>query len=278
MDFPFRLAAIDLDDTLLGPDKQVSAANRMALAHLRSHNVRIVLASGRRHQNMARFHQQLNLGGYLISAQGALAKHAETGEIVYDAGVEAGLGREILEEGVARGLSVIAYHEEAVYGHGPAEYLREYARLSGDAVTERGLDEFSGKDMEKVLWAGEPGRIAELMPTARDKYAGRADTVITEPMFLEFTRHGVHKASALVALSKYLGIEQREVVAFGDGNNDVAMLKWAGLGVAMHHARASAKEAADMVASDGDPETSFARAVAAMFIQARVVGAAKGMA
>jgi len=55
--FPFRLAAIDLDDTLLGPDKQISAANAAAVSTLRDREVRIILASGRRHENMLRFHQ-----------------------------------------------------------------------------------------------------------------------------------------------------------------------------------------------------------------------------
>src|SRR5271170_3494809 len=210
--FPFRLAVIDLDDTLLGPDKQVSTANRSAIEQLRAHNVRIVLASGRRHENMARFHRLLDLTGYIISAQGALAKHAETGEIVYDAGLDADLGREIIEEGATKETAVICYHERAVYGHGPGDYLREYTRLSGDHVEECTLAELIDQHMEKVLWAGDPTRIGELAPGARERYAGRADTVVTEPQFLEFTAHGVHKGSALAALSQHLGIERQEVV------------------------------------------------------------------
>ena len=69
--FAYRLAAIDLDDTLLGPDKQISAANLAAIQKLRGFGVQIVLASGRKHENMARFHAVLGGTGYIISGQGA---------------------------------------------------------------------------------------------------------------------------------------------------------------------------------------------------------------
>src|ERR1700760_4142108 len=97
------------------------------------------------------------------------------------------------------------------------------------------------------------------------EYAGRLDTVVTEPEFIEFTLPGVNKSSALAALAKHLHVSQAQTLAFGDGNNDVAMLKWAGLGIAMDHAKEGAKGAADVVAAAGDPATSFARAVDAVF-------------
>jgi P-type E1-E2 ATPase len=63
-------------------------------------------------------------------------------------------------------------------------------------------------------------------------------------------------------VAEWVGASRAEVLAFGDGNNDAAMLAWAGVGVAMPHAAASAIAAADHVGPDGDPETALARAVA----------------
>ncbi|MBC7804582.1 MAG: HAD hydrolase family protein, partial [Akkermansiaceae bacterium] len=75
MPFPFRLAAVDLDDTLLGPDKEISAANYAAVHRLVEAGVHVVLASGRRHENMRRFYKELDLSsGWIVSCNGAMAR------------------------------------------------------------------------------------------------------------------------------------------------------------------------------------------------------------
>jgi len=89
----------------------------------------------------------------------------------------------------------------------------------------------------------------------------------TDPPYLEFSAPNVTKATALAAVARELGVAQADTLAFGDGNNDAAMLAWAGLGVAMPHASPAALAAADWVGPDGDPETAFARAVAMVLDQ-----------
>src|SRR3954469_11173440 len=82
-DFPYKLAAIDIDDTLVGPDKRISGATRTAAARLTGCGWRVVLASGRRHDNMLPFHRELGLDDFLVSCQGAVARHAATGEVIH---------------------------------------------------------------------------------------------------------------------------------------------------------------------------------------------------
>src|SRR5690349_14804347 len=94
-DFPYRLAAVDLDDTLLGPDKQISAANLAALRALQARGVRIVLASGRRYENMLPFHQQLDLETPIVACQGAFVKDVRTGTVLHQHGLPAELAQEI---------------------------------------------------------------------------------------------------------------------------------------------------------------------------------------
>jgi Cof subfamily protein (haloacid dehalogenase superfamily) len=259
--FPFRLAAIDLDDTLLGPDKQISGANRLAIQKLQGFGVQVVLASGRKHENMASFLPALGGTGYIISGQGALVKHAETGEIVYRAYISPELGREVIQKGLGQGFTVLVYHDDAIYAEGDGRFIDLYARLSGDRPEVRKLADFGTEMYQKVLFLEDSGRISAVFGQVSAGWRGRLDAVVTEPEFIEFTMPGVNKSSALAALAKRLGIAREQVLAFGDGNNDVAMLEWAGLGVAMDHAKESAKGAADLVAAAGDPETSFARGV-----------------
>jgi hydroxymethylpyrimidine pyrophosphatase-like HAD family hydrolase len=84
---------------------------------------------------------------------------------------------------------------------------------------------------------------------------------ITEDWFMELTAPRATKAAGVEAVARRYGIAARNVLAFGDGNNDVAMLSWAGLGVAMPHGRPAARQAADVVAPEGDPESALSRAV-----------------
>jgi hypothetical protein len=93
-------------------------------------------------------------------------------------------------------------------------------------------------------------------------YRGHLEVITTDPEFLEFTAVGVDKAVGVAAVAKRYGIEPAQVLTFKDGNNDVAMLKWAGLGVAMSNARPSAKALAALVSPARDPEVSLARAIA----------------
>jgi hypothetical protein len=87
---------------------------------------------------------------------------------------------------------------------------------------------------------------------------------VTDDWFLEFASTGATKAAGVAAIAARYGIEQAEVLAFGDGNNDAALLAWAGLGVAMSHGRPAALAVAKMVAPAGDPESGLARAVEAV--------------
>src|SRR3712207_3038022 len=84
-DFPFRLAAIDIDETLVGRDKRIGAANRKAVERLAALGCRVVLASGRRHENMLKYGRELGLDDFLVSSQGAVARHGRTGEIIHRA-------------------------------------------------------------------------------------------------------------------------------------------------------------------------------------------------
>ncbi len=260
--FPYRLAAIDLDDTLLGPDKQISPENAGAVQRLRELGVRIVLASGRRHENMVRFHRKLGLQGPILSCQGGMVRDAETDDVLLQRLIPADLAAEVVEEGQAEGITLVYYHLTGTLIRDHNAYTDLYQHRAGSSVIERGdLNQLAGETPLKILSIREPEEAARVLPELTARYAGRLEIVHTDLEYLEFMPLGVSKGVGLAAIASHYGIAQAETLAFGDGNNDVTMLEWAGLGIAMDHGRASALAAADMVSPPGDPETSFARAV-----------------
>src|SRR4051812_14295158 len=127
---PYRLAAIDIDDTLVGPDKLISEPNRRAVSLLRAMGVRVVLASGRGHDNMLPFHRLLGLDDYMVSAQGALVKHPETDEVLYEQPVPEAEAREVVDHGEALGMTVLYFGHGGVYARRPDRWTYEYQRDS----------------------------------------------------------------------------------------------------------------------------------------------------
>src|SRR6188508_2505813 len=99
--FPYRLAAIDIDDTLVGPDKQVSQENRGAIGRLQAAGCRVVLASGREHHSMAIYQERLGLDDFVVANQGALVVHPASGQQLWRRPVEPDLAARLLARGRA---------------------------------------------------------------------------------------------------------------------------------------------------------------------------------
>ena len=259
----FALAAVDIDDTLLGPDGLISAENAAAVRQLRERGVHVVLASGRSHANMRPFHDALGLGdGPIISAQGALVRPAAGGAAWLEQVLDAALVERVTRQGIERGFAVQHYRGDEIVVQGRTRWTEFDQALNDTAqqVVEDLLGEpFTG--VEKVIWLGEPADVAAAAAELAPVYEGRMTVTVTHSAYLEFYDPRTSKAAGLAVVAERLGVERARVLAFGDGNNDVPMLAWAGVGVAMDHARPEAQRVADLVAPTGDPESSLARAV-----------------
>jgi Cof subfamily protein (haloacid dehalogenase superfamily) len=264
--FPYRLAVFDMDDTLLGPDKKISDENLDALKRLRSAGVQVVLASGRFQDNIAHFEKSLGLNGWLISSGGAVVRHSETGEFLLEITLPHELGLELFQRGHELGLSIIGYRRTGIFCDGPSEWTELYSSRTGQmpvtdvsALTEDGL--------QKLIWTSSADRIEALTPQLQKEYEGRLYVVNTEHEMLEFLNAEVNKAHAVQVLAKKLGIDREQVLAFGDGNNDVPLLEWAGMSFAMAHGRDTAKRAAKEVSPPGAPGTAVARCIDQLFVE-----------
>jgi hydroxymethylpyrimidine pyrophosphatase-like HAD family hydrolase len=133
------------------------------------------------------------------------------------------------------------------------------------AETLHDLSELDGRRALKIVWYGDPVVLKNVRPEIAERYHGKVDVLSTESENLEFMPRGVNKAAALEKVAREFGVPREQVLAFGDAENDLQMLAWAGMGVAMRHGNPLAIAAARMVSPPGPPETAFARAVEALF-------------
>ncbi|MEO6528347.1 MAG: Cof-type HAD-IIB family hydrolase [Gemmatimonadaceae bacterium] len=264
----FALAAIDIDDTLVGPDGVVSASNTAAIHRLIADGTRVVLASGRSHANMLPFHRALGLpAGPIISAQGAVVQDSDTGAVRFAYAMRPADVADVTRDGREKRFAVQHYRATGIY----VEVRTEWTEFDQTRNSEphRHLPDLlvsdDGRvpdDVMKIIWLGDPDAITSAVAPAHARYDARLTVTRTDPPYLEFSAPNVNKATALAAVAEEMGVAQAHVLAFGDGNNDTAMLAWAGLGVAMPHAHPAARAAANRIGPDGDPESALARAVA----------------
>ncbi len=262
--FPYRLAVFDMDDTLLGRDKKISAENRLALDRLRAADVEVVLASGRFQANMASFEKELGFRGWIVSSGGAVVGHAGTGETIHEITVPPDLGLELFHRGQKMGLSIIGYHRNGIFCDAQTEWTALYLRRTGQ-LPVADLPELIGTGLQKLIWTTAAERITELIPQMQEEYHGRLYVVNTEHEMLEFLSAKANKALAIQVLAERLNIPREEIIAFGDGNNDVPLLEWAGMSVAMAHGRETARRAAKKVSPPGNPDTAVARSLEEFF-------------
>lgn len=256
-----RLAAIDLDGTLLGADHTVGDANRRAVARLIAAGYEVVLASGRHYLSMRPHAEQLPGVRWLVAAQGG-----EVSDIARSTVLERHLltpSQLALVTGILhrRGVGALYYAPEGILTDSPAsESLEFYVTLSGNTLQRVTTVELATRSVFKVVSAGTPAVIDELIASA-EVQAIDVQRVRSHQRFFEFMPWGVTKATGLQALTKHLGLSAKNVVAFGDADNDVPMFQWAGLSYAMPHGWPSAKAHATRVAPEGGPDDAFARAV-----------------
>jgi len=264
MNFPYRLAVFDMDDTLLGPDRQLSRENAAALRRLRAAGVEVVVASGRHASNITKFEHELGFQGWIISAGGAVVSHSETGEVLYEKTVPADLGLELFRRGREQNISLIGYHRSGIFCDAPSEWVSLYTRRTHQ-LPVADIPELISTGLQKLIWTTSADRILQLTPAMQEEFHDRLYVVNTEHEMLEFLHPGTNKALAVEALAKKLNLGREVVLAFGDGNNDVPLLEWAGMSVAMAHGREAAKKAAKRVSAPGPAGTAVARSVESLF-------------
>jgi Cof subfamily protein (haloacid dehalogenase superfamily) len=252
---PYKLIALDLDDTLLRDDLSISETNKAALRAAAAKGTRIVLASGRNIHSMRRYAEELGAAGpgeYMICTNGAEIMETASGKRLFAQGIEPGLCREVAAAIEARGHSWQVYDSGKILATADNPYSREDMRLTGQPLELIGpgeRDGLLGRGQIKFIVPAEPGRIAALHKEMTGLFADRAEILISKPYFLEVLAKGVDKGVGLVRLCELLGIGIGQAMAAGDAMNDLGMLSAAGLGCAPANAVPAAKAAARYVSA-----------------------------
>jgi Cof subfamily protein (haloacid dehalogenase superfamily) len=249
-----RCLAIDLDDTLLKTDLTIDEADRAAIRRAVAAGVKVLLASGRMVQSIRPYAQLLGLDLPLIAYNGAIIQAAGSDNILYHSPVPAQAAARVIPIFRRQGIHLNAYINDQLYMDELTSWGRDYAANAGvepHAVGDLSRLLSTGR-AHKLLGIGAIEQIDAIQGELEREFGGALQFVKSKPTYLEILAPGVSKRKALQELTAGWGLKRDEVMAIGDAPNDLAMLEWAGVGVAIGNAHDKVKQAADLVVADHD--------------------------
>lgn len=253
MELPYRLIALDVDGTLLNDDHVLTEGTKDAVRRVYEAGAKIVLCTGRGPANSIYLMQELGLEGNLIAHNGAITVLSGDGTVVHSFGFP---------------MSEVASLIEYCRTHGVHYDANTAFDMYIDRITPREQDMYEKYGIrpirvEDVLLMEEPTLKFTLFGTMEDMDRVEADwpsigcsmiPIRSGHYFVDVMHPEATKGNALKQLASSLGIPAEQVLAIGNYYNDTAMLRFAGLGVAMDNSPDGVKEAADLVAPSNNEE------------------------
>lgn len=252
-----RLVAMDLDDTLLRDDWTISPRVIKAIQRAQAQGVKMTIATGRMPISARPYAEQLGLDVPVITYHGAMIQQVLSGDILFRRVIPSALATEIIKDVAERGVYAQVYLKDRVITAERNDLSYEYERIASVRIEEENLSILLSQEpegVEKILLMGEEAALDQLAPLLRQCYGGKVHITKSKPCFLEMTDGSVNKGVALAALAEHFGIEQSEVMAIGDSFNDLEMIQYAGLGVAVGNARAEIQAQADVVTASNEED------------------------
>lgn len=248
-----ELIAIDLDGTLLTPEKKISAKVKKTIEIAKTKGIKIVLCTGRPLPGVFPILEALNLqeeGDYVITYNGALVQQSQNGKAISHHTLNFESFLEIEEMSRQIGIHCHAIDEKHIYTANKdiSPFSVRESFLVNMPIRYRTIEEMDPTlVISKMMMIDEPdlldAAIVKLPKSFHDKY-----TILkSEPFYLEVLNKAASKGQALKDLAQILDIPKENIMAIGDNENDIDMIEYAGMGVAMGNAIASVKEICDYV-------------------------------
>ena len=256
----FDLGAFDLDGTLLRRDLEITGRTLAAVDGLRERGMRLVVATGRRYESAVEHAEKLGFGGEdpVVCYGGSMVRRMD-GETLLHRSLPKDLGLEVLEWATERGLHARIFVDGRVITSPNSPAALRFSKRSeepGIVVVDSPAEWLAGAQEEptKLVIVDRPDDVSGWLEEAQEAFRGRLFVTRSLPHYVEVGGLQGTKSTALEFLCGRWGIHPKRVLAFGDADNDVDMLRFAGCGVAVGPTTAGVREAADEVVPGVDED------------------------
>lgn len=248
----YKMIVLDLDGTLTNSRKEITPRTKQALMQAQAKGIHVVLASGRPTYGIMPLAEELELkkyGGFILSFNGGKIINCIDGAVLFEQKLDEKLVPLLYDEAMKAGMDILTYQGEGIAATDKENrYVQEEAFINKMPVVQ--YNDFLGQlvyPVNKCLIVGDPSPLHELELRLAEKMEGKMEVYRSADYFIECVPRGIDKARSIDRLITTLGIRREEVIACGDGYNDLSMISFAGLGVAMANAAEGIRQKADFI-------------------------------
>lgn len=241
-----KLIAIDIDDTLLNDELIITPRVKLAVQKATDKGVYVVLCTGRTRKGAMRFYEELSLDTPMITSGGAEIYDAN-GNLMHSRPVDPALVKKLLDYAYNHGVHAQVYiNGELVYREKNAYSDRYEISYGHPGIVMRDIMQQETIVTPKVLFVTDQDSIDTIQQETKRLFPGLT-IVRSKPDYLEFASAEVSKGEALAFLADHYHLQRHEIIAVGDSQIDIPMIRYAGLGIAVANAAPDVKKAADLI-------------------------------
>lgn len=274
----YKMICIDMDGTLLDKNKKISEESKVAIKTVYKMGVEVVVATGRIYNNAAYYSHLLGVESPVIAANGAIVREKHTNKVIYESSISTEECVKLVEMLYKMKVFFHFYTADTIYCSnrlieivtnlymtkqvGYDNLKIKYNIIKNIENWKKLFSENNGKITKCIAFSINPKKMLILKRKLREfdgiTYYGAGKRSV------EINSEGVSKGNATRVLANYYGIEREEVVCIGDNENDVSMIEYAGLGVAMGNAIPEVKKVANYI-TDTNERNGVAKAIKKIF-------------
>lgn len=260
----YKLIGIDMDGTLLNSKHSLSEENKSAIEKAREMGIAVVITTGRPLSGVETVLKSLKMNredDYIILYNGALILRASDRKILSESRISIDEVKKLENYAEIVGVKMHIVTEDACISTCENKYGRYEAELNGMLFKVQNYDELpENTKIYKVMFSEESKVLKERISNLPDTLMSSYETTMSAPFYVDFLKKGVHKGYGIKRLSQHININQNQIICIGDAGNDLSMIDYASLGVAMGNASLELRKRADYITLSND-ENGVAHAI-----------------
>lgn len=251
----YKLMAVDIDGTLLNSESIITEKTKKAIKFAVEKGLIFTISTGRPIQGVRPIAQELDIDLPFITYNGAMVIKGKSEEILYECNMSYNDAKTVYDLGVELDTTIMVWAKNKLYSNKINERTKKYSMLSRTTPVQiTDVKSLLIQGPSKILWYDEVDVINDYINIAKNHVGKDVVFHTSRPWFLEFVDKHSTKAIAMQKLGEYYGISSEEMIAVGDGFNDLSMIEYAGLGVAMANSEEEIKKCANCVTLSNDED------------------------
>lgn len=255
----YEMIVLDLDGTLTNREKMITPSTREVLMRAQEQGKIVVLASGRPTYGVMPLAKELELekyGGYILSFNGGVIINCRTREVKFSRLLPVEANEKIIGLAEEHRVNILTYEGEGIITPDPEDmYVQKEAVINHmEARRVENFKDYVKFAVPKFLLLDDGDYLESVEARVKAALGKNFSVYRSEPYFLEVLPKGVDKAQSLERLLESLNLTREQMIACGDGYNDLTMIQYAGMGVAMGNAVLPVRKAADYITLTNDED------------------------